>query len=220
MNIAIIGAGNIGSNLAGRFSKAGHSVTISFSQDQQRLIQKAHAIGNGVVADTVANAVMRSEVVVLSCLWADIDTALAQAGSLADKIVIDVTNQYTATGLAQLPTSVAVYNQARIPQAKLIRSFNMLTADAQKAAGQGQRLSTAMFYAAEDTSIKPIAEQLIKETGFTPIYIGGWDVVQLIEASTGFVLGKSYTPADAQRIADVIQQGNLTLATELANTLG
>jgi len=219
MKIAIIGAGNIGGHLAKQFSRAGHEVVISFSRDQQKLQQQASSLGQGVRADSVAEAVRQSDVIVLSCLWADIDSALAEAGDMSGKIVIDATNPYTPSGLVELPASVAEYNQARMPGAKIIRTFHMFTAEFQQEVSNGDHQPVAIFFAAEDASVKTVAEKLIACTGFTPVYVGGWDVVKFIDIPAGIILGKSYSPADAQKIADAIQQGDERDAKRLADEL-
>lgn len=46
----------------------------------------------------MAEAAQFGEVIVLSVPWPNIDAVLAEAGSLAGKIVIDTTNQYAAGG--------------------------------------------------------------------------------------------------------------------------
>jgi len=218
MKIAIIGAGNIGANLATQFSKAGHQVLISFSRDEEKLRQRAMTMGYDVQASSVAEAVSKSEVVVLACLWSDIDNALAEAGNLEGKIIIDATNQYGADGLIELPTSVVEYNQARMPGAKLIRAFNTLTADFQREVAQGKHRPVAMFYAAQDESVKRVAEALIRDAGFIPVYSGGWGTVGLIEAPEGIVLGRVYAPEEGARIANAILQGNIKQARHLADT--
>lgn len=45
MRIGILGAGRIGSNLAGLLVRAGHEVMISYARDPAKLEQRATAIG-------------------------------------------------------------------------------------------------------------------------------------------------------------------------------
>lgn len=217
MNIAIIGAGNIGMVLARQLDKAGHHVTLAFSRDQQKLQQKAAQIGPNVQASSAAEAVRTSEVIILSCLWANIDAVLSEAGDLSGKIVIDATNQYDAQGLVSLPETVAAYNQARMPGAQLVRTFNMFTADSLGAVGAGEHDSVAMLYAAESADARATAEEIIAATGFTPVYIGGWDVVSFIEIPTGPALGKAYSPEAAGKIAEALLSHDIAKATDLAN---
>ena len=64
MEIAIIGAGHIGGNIARRLAAAGHVITVSFSRDPERLSALAAEIGARV--DKPADAVVDAEVVVVS----------------------------------------------------------------------------------------------------------------------------------------------------------
>src|SRR5581483_9265720 len=54
-------------------------------------------------AGTPREAATFGDVVMLSVPWGVIDQALAEAGSLDGKIVIDTTNQFGTGGVAELP---------------------------------------------------------------------------------------------------------------------
>lgn len=86
MHIGIIGAGNIGGNAARQLAHAGHQVTVSFARDQTRLRALAEQLG--ATAAQPADAA-QADVVVLSVPLGVIDQALAQAGPLGGRIVVD-----------------------------------------------------------------------------------------------------------------------------------
>lgn len=218
MKIAIIGAGAIGGHLAKQFALAGHDVTITYSQNQDRLRQRAEAIGNGVKTADLAEAVQLSDVLVMSARWLDIDDVIAHAGDLTGKVVFDVTNQFGSSGLEDIGTTVAEYNQARMPGAKLVRTCNMFYASYLAEVSEGQHGRIAMFFAAEDTHAKDVAMQLLPATGFQPIYLGGWEASHLIDMPNGVLLGKTYTPQDAQAIANKAQQLNFEAVQAMAKT--
>ncbi len=95
MRVGIIGAGHIGGNLARFLAGAGHDVVVTFSREPGALERLAAQIGPRVsVAGKASEAVADSEVVVFSVPWPVIDEALAAAGPLAGKVVIDTTNQF------------------------------------------------------------------------------------------------------------------------------
>ena len=96
MRVGIIGAGHIGGNIASFLAGAGHDVTVSFSRDPGSLEKLAGEIGARVSPGSPAEAAASAEVVVVSVPWPVIDEALAQAGPLAGKVVIDTTNQFGA----------------------------------------------------------------------------------------------------------------------------
>ncbi len=125
MRIGIIGAGNIGGNIARRLALAGHEVTISFARDQAKLAALAAETG-ATVGDPSRAAT--AEVVVLSVPWGVIDQALAAAGPLAGKVVVDTTNQFGPGGAIDLGHTAARHNADRLPGARYTKCFNTLTA--------------------------------------------------------------------------------------------
>lgn len=72
MRLGIIGAGNIGGNIARRAALAGYDVTVSFARDRANLTALATEIGGtaGEPADAAA-----ADLVVLSVPWGVIDEA-------------------------------------------------------------------------------------------------------------------------------------------------
>jgi len=177
--IAIVGAGRIGGNLARLYAAAGHDVTVSFAQDQDKLSALAAEIG--AVASDPAPAVKQAEVVVLSVPWAVVDTAIEQAGgpgALAGKLVIDTTNQFgrTAHGFGVIDlgdSSAAAVNSAKVPQAIWVKAFNTLTAGFQaSSAGRTGPDRVVIFYATDHDDTSPAVEGLINDAGFDPVRTG------------------------------------------------
>src|SRR6516164_7974501 len=125
MDIAIIGPGRIGGNLARRLADAGHKVTLSFSRDEARLRVLADELGGS--AAQPSEAVAGAELVVISVPWSAIPQALDQARSLAGKVVIDTTNQFGAGPMPAEGQTAASFNSARMPGARYTKSFNTLT---------------------------------------------------------------------------------------------
>ena len=68
MQIGIIGAGNIGGNIARRLALAGHDVVVSFARDQAKLDALAIDIGPSVRVGTPTETAL-GDVVVLSVPW-------------------------------------------------------------------------------------------------------------------------------------------------------
>jgi predicted dinucleotide-binding enzyme len=112
MNVAIVGAGHVGGNIARQLARAGHTITVSFARDNQALQALAAEIGGR--AATPSEAVSGSEVVVVSVPWGAIPDALAQAGSISGKIVIDTTNQFGAGSKPADGQTAAAFNAARM----------------------------------------------------------------------------------------------------------
>ena len=212
MRIGIIGAGHIGSNAGRLFAAAGHEVLFSFARDPQDLAARARAADPQARAGTPEEAVTFGEVVMLSVPWRTIDEALSQAGSLDGKIVIDTTNQFGPNGVIELPggISAAEYNTRRMPGASLVKAYNTLTAGFQaEAAGRTGLDRVVMFYAGEDASAKQVVAQLIEDSGFTAVDLGGWETVKYMEAPRrpGAVYGEEYHLPDARAFVARVQTG-------------
>src|SRR5690242_15681404 len=94
MRIGVIGAGRIGGNCARQAVKGGHEVKLSFARDGSKLERLASELGQRSSVGKPREAVEFGEVVILSVPWGAIPEALAQAGELSDKIVVDTTNQF------------------------------------------------------------------------------------------------------------------------------
>jgi hypothetical protein len=105
----------------------------------------------------------------------------------------------------QLPLPAAQVNAERMPGARLVKSFNTLTAGFQgEAAGRG----VALFLAGEDAEAKELVAGLIRDIGFEPVDVGGWAEVPIMEAPRreGCVYGEEYSGADGHRIADALHE--------------
>jgi 8-hydroxy-5-deazaflavin:NADPH oxidoreductase len=192
MHVGIIGAGNIGGNLARRLTLAGHQVTVSFARDQARLAALAAEIGATVGEPAHAAA---AEVVVLSVPWAVIDPALAAAGPLAGRIVIDTTNQFGPGGVLNLGHTAARHNADRLPGARYTKCFNTLTAGFQaQTAGRSGDARVVQWLCGDDPEAKAIVGQLVEDAGYVPVDLGGIDACAVMEAPRrpGAVYGEEY----------------------------
>jgi 8-hydroxy-5-deazaflavin:NADPH oxidoreductase len=209
VNVGIIGSGRIGANAGRLLAAAGHQVLFSFSRDPAKLRALAAEVdGRG---GTPAEAASFGEVVVLSVPWDRIDDAIAEAGSLAGKVVIDTTNQFGASGLVQLAHgyTAAEVNAQRLTDARLVKSFNTLTAGFQaEAARRPPDRRVAMFLAGEDEQAKQVVARLIRQIGFEPVDVGGWKQVWIMEAPRrpGAVYGEEYRPDAAREIAAAVRR--------------
>lgn len=219
MNIAIIGVGHIGTNLAQQFASKDHQVTLAFSRDERRLHTLAEQLGPRVQAASPAVAASKAEIIVLAVSWSLIDQAISQMGEVRGKIVIDATNPFSQ-GVVDLGgmTSLA-YNQRRLPGAKVAKAFNTLTAGFQAEVAAGAHQPIAMFYSAPDALANKACRELISAMGFVPVALEG-PAEALMEAPRreGSVYGEGYNPSDAATIAQTARQ-DLAQATRLANTL-
>lgn len=206
MNIAIVGAGHIGGNIARQLARAEHTITASFARDEQALQARAAEIGSH--AGTPAEAVAVAEVVVISVPWGAIPEALHQAGSLAGKIVIDTTNQFGAGPKPAAGQTAAAFNAARMPGARYTKSFNTLTAAFQASAARRDP-RVVQWLAGDDDAAKSIVAGLIIDAGYEPVDVGGITDCAVIEAPRrpGSVYGEEYRLVEARDVVEAVQAG-------------
>jgi predicted dinucleotide-binding enzyme len=215
MRIGVIGAGRIGGGAARLLARAGHEPMLSYSRDADKLRAQAEEIG--AQAGTPAEAAAFGEVVILAVPWPAIDDAVAQAGSLDGKIVIDTTNPFGAGGweVTEGRTTTQL-NQERLAGAKVVKSFNTLTAAfQQEAAGRMGEQRVAMFLAGDDAEAKRVVARLIDDAGFDPVDAGTAAQSGILEAPRrdGAVYGEEYRLADARAAVEAAQAGRPIPAT-------
>ena len=211
MRVAIIGAGHIGGNIAQFLAAAGHDVTVSFSRELGSLERLAAEIGPRASAGPPADAVAGAEVVVISVPWSVIDEALAEAGPLTGKVIIDTCNQFGA-GAERIPAgqTAAQFNQARMPGARYTKSFNTLTAAFQRsAAARNGDSRVVQWLCGDDTEAKTVVAGLITDAGFVPVDVGGTADAAVMEAPRrpGAVYGEEYREREARAVVAAVRAG-------------
>jgi 8-hydroxy-5-deazaflavin:NADPH oxidoreductase len=208
MRLGIIGAGHIGGNIARRAALAGYDVTVSFARDRASLDTLAAEID--ATAGEPAQAAAAG-LVVLSVPWAVIDQALAQAGSLAGRVVIDTTNQFGRGVAASLNGRTAArHNADRIPGASYTKCFNTLTAGFQAAAAR--RIGddrVVQWIAGDDPAAKAAVAELVQACGYVPVDLTGIDGCGAMEAPRrpGAVYGEEYRKTDADAVVAAVRAG-------------
>lgn len=179
MNIGIIGSGNVGSTLGELWAKAGHQVMFSFSRHPERLQTLANRIGSNATSGTPAEAANFADVVLFAPNFWLAQEAIAQAGSLAGKIVIDATNPYRwgeNGGIVRMVSeniSGAETIQKLIPGARLVKSYSSFQPSAlQRLAERPFDQQLAVAIASDDEAAKAIVAQLVQDSGGRPFDLG------------------------------------------------
>lgn len=204
MNIGIIGSGNVGGTLGELWVKAGHHVMFSFSRDLERLRILASQIGDNATSGTPAEAANFGDVILFAPNFWSAETAIAQAGSLAGKIVIDTTNPYRwgeEEGLIRMvheSISGVETLQKLMPGARLVKAYSSFrpTALHQLAAGPVEK-RVAVAIATNDTAAKAIVAQLAEDSGGRPFDLGSLDNANLMEIPGTFSLSDDLTLSTA-----------------------
>ena len=210
MRIGIIGAGRIGGNTARLFANAGHEVKLSFSRDPAKLETLSREIGARASTGSPAEAAAFGSVVLLSVPWGAIPEALASAGSLDGRIIIDTTNQFGSGEMPAEGQTAAAFNAARMTGARYTKAFNTLTSGFQAAAagrtGEGR---VVLFLCGDDAEAKDVVAGLIEDAGFSAVDLGGTAEAAAIEAPRrdGAVYGEEYHRAAAEAVVEAVRMG-------------
>jgi predicted dinucleotide-binding enzyme len=209
MRIGIVGAGKIGSNCARQFARGGHEVKLS-SRSPEKLEPLAQEIGDTASVGTPAEAAEFGEAVVFAVPWDGFDDAVAGAGSLDGKIVIDTTNQYGSSEMPAEGETAASFHAARVNGATYTKSFNTLTSSFQaEVAFRPEDERVVQWVCGDDVVAKQLVMGLIADAGYAPVDIGRNEDAAVMEAPRrpGAVYGEEYRLPDAEKVVEAVRAG-------------
>jgi predicted dinucleotide-binding enzyme len=183
MKIAVIGAGSVGGTLGRRWAELGHAVCFGVrdvaNADVKALVGRIR--GDARLA-SVGDAARDAEVVVLATPYQANSAAIAEAGDLSGKILIDVTNPVGAdlTLAVGFNTSDAEQVAKLAPRARVYKAMNQVgfevMANPVFAAGK-----PVMFVAGDEATGKKVVLDLVSALGFEAIDAGELTVARLLE---------------------------------------
>jgi 8-hydroxy-5-deazaflavin:NADPH oxidoreductase len=183
--IGIIGAGNIGSQLARLSVAHGYNVVISNSRGPETLSALVEELGPKARAATTAGAAEAGDIVVVTVPLKNYREV--PVAPLAGKIVIDTNNYYPQRD-GQIPEldnesmTTSELLQAHLPASKVVKAFNHLYAAALTTDGQpaGSKNRRALVIAGDDQKAKATVTHLLDEFGFDTVDAGplkeGWRI--------------------------------------------
>ena len=179
MNIGIIGAGHIGSALAGRLTSLGHSVYIANSRGPETLTDLAQKTGATPV--TVREAAQHGEIIVVTIPLKSIHDLPKDLfeGVPADVPVIDTSNYYPLLRDGQLPElesgdlTESEWVQQHLGR-PVLKVFNNILAPHLEQPGQsaGTPGRIALPVAGDDAATKQKVMALVEELGYDAIDAG------------------------------------------------
>lgn len=194
MNILVLGAGNMGTALAGQFVKAGHKVSLA-----ARSLDKARRVASdipGTSAVSAAGSAAIHDVIVVATPYAQAVTALHAIGPFDGQVVVDVTNPLNAdhSGLTLGDSTSAAEQIARaVPGTDVVKAFNTLFAQVvvQGAAFPAGQTARA-FYASDSARAKATVRTLIESIGFLPVDAGSLKNARYLELLAGLKIWFRY----------------------------
>ncbi len=194
MNIGIIGAGALGSNIARAFAKAGIPAVISNSRGPESLADLVKELGSNIKAGTTEEAAA-ADIVVIAIRWADVKRVIGGLPAWNGRIVIDATNPVEwidpNSPDAKDPTNpLAAYGikavdlggrhsssivREIVHGARVVKAFNHVDARvlAEPKASAGQRV---LFYSGDDADAKATVRAQLEKAGFFGADLGALDV--------------------------------------------
>jgi predicted dinucleotide-binding enzyme len=204
MNIGIIGAGDIGANMARLLVEAGHDVALSNSRGAESLASLIAEVGPRARAMSVNDAASFGEVVLLAVPWRSPE-ALPRAEHVAGKIVIDAMNPYRPDGrlydLGDSTSSEEVLK--RLPGARLVKAFNTIWYKHLKTQSRPEATMDyrrAIPIAGDDADAKRIVTQLIEQIGFAAVDSGSLREGGKRQEPGAAIYGKDLTARQAREI--------------------
>jgi 8-hydroxy-5-deazaflavin:NADPH oxidoreductase len=165
VKITTIGRGNIGGGLAAFWRRAGHDVT--------ELGKKG---GDAADADVVLVAVPSGAIA----------EALASVTGLSGKTTIDATNAFRGRDDRFESLAHQIKSIVGGPTAK---SFNLNFAAIFDKIGE-QRVRPSNLFAADDEA-REVTEQLIRDAGYDPAYVGGLEYARALEDHLSLMMALS-----------------------------
>jgi predicted dinucleotide-binding enzyme len=179
MNIAIIGAGNVGGALAKQWAKAGHNIYLGLRDLNSSDTKELGNFSSNILPATISDAINNSDIVLFSTP-PDAAVELAkQNPSLKYKIIIDATNSIFKKPLPYKTAFEGIKKETGCVD--IVKCFNSTGFENMQNSKYGE-LAIDMFAASSSTRAKDTARALSIDAGFAVCYdFGDDEKVELLE---------------------------------------
>lgn len=211
VRIGTVGAGNMGSALGRLWIEAGHEVMFS-SRNPDSLKEMAGKLGPKAHTGSVSQAIAFADVVLLAIPYLAMpDFSKEHGKSLTSKVcVLDATNprEYREGQLAveALKVGAAQYTANLLPGVRIVRCFNNQGGIGKILEG-GKRTGAArlgMPMSGDDPKAIAVASDLIRETGYEPVLVGGVEMGNYLVPETP--LAGQHTPDEIRKIVATLKK--------------
>jgi len=177
MNIAFIGAGQVGAPLAAHLAEAGHTVVLAESKPGSASVAEALQRSPRLSARPTAEAIQGADVVFLATPFGANEAALTPiADALAGKVLVDCTNP-VGPGLShglKSERSGSELVQALVPKASVVKAFTIYGFENfEDSTYPDYNVKAAMLFCGDDAGAKARVGALITDCGFEPVDVGG-----------------------------------------------
>lgn len=174
MSIAIIGPGNMGMGIARLLVEKGRAVTIAH-RDLTVAETAAAGLGDLARGADIASAARNAESIVLATPFGAVGAAIAAAGDLTGKILVDITNPITPDYMALTigHTTSAAEEIARLaPEARVVKAFNTVFWQALPFEVRRGKAPVQVFLAADDGAAKATVAEMVEALEFEAVDAG------------------------------------------------
>lgn len=180
--VAVIGLGNIGSAVASLLVKGNREIIVaSHNLEDARAV--AGRLGSLVKASEVSDAIREAEIIIMAVWFTTIKELVTKyATVLREKVIIDPSNPIAPDGnggfkkIIGAEESAGQINASLLPKGtKLVKAFGTLGVASLQSAAYQKPERAVLFYASDDKSINGRIEELIHDSGFEPLLVGGID---------------------------------------------
>ncbi len=176
--LGIIGAGNIGSQVARKAIESGFDVVLSNSRGPQSLADLIAELGAASRASSVEDAAASGDVVMVTVPLRAYTSVPVEP--LVGKIVLDTNNYYpqrdgNIPALDDRSDTSSGLLQKHLPASRVVKAFNHIrsaeiTTDGQPAGSANRR---ALALAGDDAEAVAFVESLYDQFGFDAVVVGG-----------------------------------------------
>ncbi|KMQ65046.1 NADP oxidoreductase coenzyme F420-dependent [Chryseobacterium angstadtii] len=180
--VAVIGLGNIGKAVAGNLVSNKHQVIVA-TRNAEEANDFAAQSGGFAQSASIEEAINTADIIIPAIWFGSFKDFFNDNGnSLRNKIIVDVSNPIAPDGNGGLKKvigereSAGELNKAILPEgSKLVKAFGTLSAGTLASSSNHQPEKDVLFYASDDEGIDHDIEDVIRNSGFDPLKVGGID---------------------------------------------
>lgn len=176
MNIAILGAGNIGGTLGRRWAERGHHIRFGVRNPHDARVEALLAELPGAQAGSVAEAVAFGDVVLLAVSGGAAVEVVTQVANWDGKILVDATN-----GPPRQHPSLVEDIAATAVGARVVKAFNTAGFEVLDNPHFGDLVADT-FICGDDAEAKAVVTNLARGLGLEVRDVGGLANARLLEA--------------------------------------
>jgi predicted dinucleotide-binding enzyme len=187
-SISILGLGTYARAIGTRGVEAGNAVEV-IGRDAAKAKDLAAALGGGATAGTFGTA-PAGDIVILAVPYASAVPVVAQYGdALAGKVIIDISNTFTAADDTELVTPDGSSGAQEIAKAvpasaHVVKAFNTVFAHV---LALGRPLDVLL--AGDDARAKASVSAFIETLGLRPLDVGGLEMAHWLEGAGLLMMG-------------------------------